>query len=81
MGLAKSLIQLLGGPPSGAGSRQMYQSRLGSVRDERDASNHACSVEVWLGTQSISTRMPAAWHSATRASKSASVPNTGSTSQ
>jgi hypothetical protein len=33
-------IQLLGGPPSGAGSRQMYQSRFGSSRDERDATNH-----------------------------------------
>ena len=33
------LCQLLGGPPSGAGSRQMYQSRFGFARDDRDSSN------------------------------------------
>ncbi len=31
----KSLVQLLGGPPSGAGSRQMYQSRFSFVRLDR----------------------------------------------
>ena len=68
-----------GGPPPGAPSRQMYQSRLGSSRDEREAANHGCWSEEWFGTQSMITRMPRAWASATRRSKSSSVPKTGST--
>ena len=77
----KADSQSLGGPPSGAGSRQTYQSRFGSSRLRRDASNHGWRSEVWLGTQSITMRMPRVWHSATRRSKSARLPNRGSTSQ
>ena len=62
-------------------SRQTYQSRFGSSRELREASNHGCRSEVWLGTQSITTRMPRSWHAATRASKSSSVPKIGSTSR
>ena len=43
-------IQLFGGEPSGFGSRQTYQSRFGSSRDERDATNHGWSLDVWFGT-------------------------------
>ena len=50
--------QLLGGPPSGAGSRHTYQSRFGSSRLDRDAWNHGCWSEEWLGTKSSTTRMP-----------------------
>jgi len=39
-------------------SRQWYQSRFGDDREERDSMNHGCRSDVWLGTQSISTRMP-----------------------
>jgi hypothetical protein len=39
----KLLIQLFGGPPSGAASRQIYQSRFGSARDRRLAMNQGCS--------------------------------------
>jgi hypothetical protein len=46
----KLLIQLLGGPPSGAGSRQMYQSRFSLSRAARLSMNHGCSSDVWLGT-------------------------------
>ena len=77
---SKADIQLFGGPPPGAESRHTYQSRLGSSREEREATNHAWRSEVWLGTQSTITRMPRAWASATRWSKSASVPKTGWTS-
>jgi hypothetical protein len=41
---------------------------------------HAWS-EVWLGTKSRRTRMPRRWHSATRRSMSAIVPNSGWTPQ
>ena len=47
-----------GGPPSAAGSRQMYQSRLGLVREERDALNQGCWSEVWFGTKSRISFMP-----------------------
>ena len=62
-------------------SRQTYQSRLGSSRELREAWNHGCWSEVWFGTQSMTIRMPRAWHSATRWSKSSSVPKIGSTSR
>jgi hypothetical protein len=57
----------------------MYQSRLGSSRDDRDAWNQGCRSEVWFGTQSSSTRSPRSWAAATSPSRSARVPNTGST--
>ncbi|MEY2566136.1 MAG: alpha-glucosidase [Actinomycetota bacterium] len=43
--------------------------------------NHTSSEHEWFGTQSIITLRPRAWAAASRASKSASVPNVGSTSQ
>ena len=49
-GPPKKLPQLLGGEPSGLASRQMYQSRLGLSRLERDSMNQGCWSEVWLGT-------------------------------
>ena len=55
----KLLSQLLGGPPSGAGSRQRYQSRFGLSRDERLSRNHGCWSEVWLGTKSRMSFRPA----------------------
>ena len=48
---------------------------------DRDSTNHGCWSEEWLGIQSSSTRSPRSWAAATRASTSASVPKTGSTSQ
>jgi hypothetical protein len=42
----KSLIQLLGGPPSGAGLRQMYQSRFGLAREERLSTNQGWRSDV-----------------------------------
>ena len=39
-----------GGPPSGAGSRQTYQSRLGLVREDRLSTNQGCRSELWFGT-------------------------------
>ena len=43
--------------------------------------NHGCRSEEWLGTRSTITRMPRAWACASISSKSASVPNSGSTSR
>ena len=51
---------MFGGPPSGAGSRQMYQSRLGLSREARDSMNHGCWSEVWFGTKSRITFSPRA---------------------
>ena len=51
------------------------------VAAARAALNHSCSLEVWLGTRSTITLMPSAFAVAIMASKSASVPNLGSTSQ
>ena len=51
-----------------ARSAQMYQS--GCSR------NHGCSIDVWQGTRSISTRSPRSWAAATSRSKSSSVPKT-----
>ncbi len=42
----KQAIQPFGGPPSGAGSAQMYQSRKGSDREERAAWNQGCFTDV-----------------------------------
>ena len=47
----------------------------------RAARNSGCSDEQWLGTRSTMTRSPSPWAVDTRASKSPSVPNSGSTSQ
>ena len=44
------LIQLFGGPPSGAGSRHVYQSRFALEGPLRDSTNQGCSTEVWFGT-------------------------------
>ena len=73
--------QSFGGRRRARPSRQTYQSRFGSSRDERDSTNHGCRSDVWFGTQSTTTLMPRAWPPAISRSKSASVPNTGSTSQ
>src|SRR3546814_2950793 len=54
----KSLIQLLGGPPPGAGSRQMYQSRRGLSREDRLSTNQGCRSELWFGTKSSSSFRP-----------------------
>ena len=64
----------------GGSGRHQYQSRLGESTDARDSTNHGCSSEVWLTTRSITSFMPRAWTPASSASKSASVPNTGSMS-
>ena len=72
--------QSFGGPPS-IPSRHTYQSRFGSSREDRAASNQAWRSEVWFGTQSSTTRIPRAWHASTSASRSSSDPNCGSTSQ
>ena len=45
--------------PSGAASRQTYQSRFALSRDARLSRNHGCWSEVWLGTKSSSTLRPA----------------------
>jgi hypothetical protein len=78
---SNSDIQLFGGPPSEAPSRQTYQSRLGLSRDARDSTNHSWRSELWFGTQSTTTRMPRACDASTSRSKSSSVPKIGSTSQ
>ncbi len=72
--------QFVGGPPSGLPSRHQYQSRFGSSRPDREATNHGCSMLVWLGTWSMTTRRSRSCAAATRASKSSIVPKTGSTS-
>jgi hypothetical protein len=69
---AKCRVQLLGGPPSGAGSRHTYQSRLGSSREERDSTNQGCWSEVWFGTQSSHTCIPRSCAAAISESRSAS---------
>ena len=68
-----------GGPPSGAGSRQMYQSRRALCREARLSRNHGCRSEVWLGTRSSRIRSPCPWAAARSASNSSSEPKTGST--
>ncbi len=49
----------------GRGGRHQYQSRLGSSRDERDATNQGCSSDVWLTTRSMTSRMPRACSAST----------------
>ena len=48
---------------------------------DREAMNHGCSEEEWLGTQSMTSRIPRPWMSASRRSKAARSPKSGSTSQ
>ena len=72
---------VVGRTSPGSGSRQMYQSRFALVRDDRLSTNHGCSIELWLGTQSSSTLMPRSWNPATSLSRSSRVPKTGSTSR
>ena len=77
--------QLFGSAPGvpgscpGRGGRHQYQSRFGEP-GSRDSTNHGWASEVWLTTRSMTSRMPRAWHPAMRASRSASVPKSGSTS-
>ena len=72
--------QLFGGPPPRP-SRQMYQSRLGESRAERESRNQGCCELVWFGTQSSNTFRPSRCASATIRSKAARSPKTGSTSR
>jgi hypothetical protein len=72
--------QLFGGVPSGFGSAQTYQSARAFVRFG-GFPNQGCWSEVCDSTRSIITRRPSWCAVSTRASKSASVPNIGSTSQ
>src|SRR5664279_5474727 len=67
-----------GGPPSAAGARQMYQSRLALSRELRLSVNQGCLSEVWFGTRSRMTLSPLACAALMRSSKSAIVPNSGS---
>ncbi len=76
--------QLFGGcePSSPAPSRNMYRARSalpGSAHSA--ASNHRCSLLVWLGTISTTTRRPSPWAVPIRSSASSSVPKIGSTSR
>ena len=73
--------QLLGGEPSGLASAHTYQSALGLSRLLRLSLNQACSFELWLSTWSIITFRPSEWALASSRSKSARVPNRGSTAQ
>ena len=77
-GLPNRATQLLGGWPPGFPSLQMYQSRLGDVREDLESTNHLCWSEVWFTTRSRITRMPRFRPSATSRSKSDSVPYMGS---
>jgi len=59
----------------------MNRARSGPPDGPASAStNHRCWSEKWFGTMSIVTRILRACASATSASKSASVPKSGSTS-
>jgi len=69
---------LFGTPPSRAGSRQMYQSRLGLSREARLSTNQGCWSEVWFGTRSRISFRPLSCAAAISASKSSIVPNSGS---
>ena len=73
--------QLFGGPPSGLGSPQTYQLALGLSRLDRLSRNQRWVSEVWLRTRSIITRSSSSCARWISASKSASVPNIGSTSR
>ena len=46
----------------------------------RDATNHGCALEVWLGTRSRMSRIPRSCSASRSRSKSPSVPKSGSTS-
>ena len=74
-------VQLVGGPPSGAGSAQMNQSRLSDPGSDTASTNHGWSEDTWLGTKSTISRMPRSCSAARSASKSSRVPKTGSTAQ
>ena len=67
-------------PPSGPGSRQMYQLRFGLSRDERLSMNQGCWSEVWLGTRSSRTFNPRPCAAASSSSNSPKLPNNGSIS-
>ena len=73
--------QLLGGVPSGLGSAQTYQSAFALVRLCRLSWNHGCLSEEWLITWSMMTLSPSACAFSSSRSKSARVPNSGSTSR
>ena len=76
----KAARQLLGGA-SGVPSRHTYQSRRAALREARASRNHGCWSLVWFGTQSIRTRNPRSWASASSRSNVAMSPKSGSTSQ
>ena len=63
------------------GSAQTNQSAFGLLRSLRDSTNQGCRSDVCDSTRSIITRRPRPCAFATTASKSAKVPNIGSTSQ
>lgn len=82
----KNECQLVGSAPGcpGAmpsrGGRHQYQSRFGESTDDRLSTNHGCSSDVWFTTRSMTSLIPRACIAAISSSRSASVPNTGSTS-
>ncbi|CPU62381.1 Uncharacterised protein [Mycobacteroides abscessus] len=60
----------------------MYRARSGEPSGDASAAwNQACWSDVWFGTRSTMIRMPRACAWARSSSKSASVPNSGSTSR
>jgi hypothetical protein len=60
----------------------MYRSRSGEPGAARKAeTNHGCADDEWFGTMSTMTRKFNACAEDRNASKSASVPNIGSTSR
>ena len=76
-GPPNTLSQLFGGPSVGA----RCTSRDSASRDERDSRTTDARSEVWLGTKSRISFMPRACAAATSASKSSSVPKSGSIAQ
>ena len=68
----------MGAEPSGAASRQTYQSAFALSRDELDSTNHACSSEVWSITRSSTIFMPRSPARAMSSSMSSIVPKEGS---
>ena len=77
----KTLSQLFGGVPSGAGSAQTYQSAVGPLRPRRLAANQGCWSEVCPPTRSTSSFSPRACAACSTRSKSASAPKAASIAQ
>ena len=77
----KTDCQSLGGCcPAAPRPRTQWKRRQAPVPGASASAswNQACSEEQWFGTMSMMTLMPAPWHWAMSASKSASVPKRGS---